>query len=162
MGAAASRCRQTVSRALSRPELVTDATRERVERAVRETGYVPNLAASHLASNRSRTVAAILPAISTSVFSDTLRAATARLAEVLGMLSVLGLDATDPIWQRGGDDARLVGVVDGLVSTLLEQRAAARERRDFAVADALRDALSDLGIAITDTPAGPRWSLAAH
>lgn len=71
---------QTVSRALSRPELVTDATRERVEQAVRETGYVPNLAASHLASNRSRTVAAILPAISTSVFSDTLRAATARLA----------------------------------------------------------------------------------
>ena len=29
-------------------------------------------------------------------------------------------------------------------------------------AKSLRDALSDLGIAITDTPAGPRWSLAAH
>ena len=78
------------------------------------------------------------------------------------MLAVLGLDAADPIWRHGSDDARLVGVVDGLVGTLLEQRAAARERRDFAAADALRDALSDLGITITDTPAGPRWSLAAH
>jgi cysteinyl-tRNA synthetase len=85
-----------------------------------------------------------------------------RLAEVLGMLAVLGLDAADPIWQRGGDDARLVGVVDGLIGTLLEQRAAARERRDFAAADALRDALNDLGISITDTPAGPRWSLVSH
>jgi cysteinyl-tRNA synthetase len=55
-----------------------------------------------------------------------------------------------------------VAVVDGLVGTLLEQRAAARERRDFATADRLRDALQDLGIAITDTPAGPRWSLADH
>jgi cysteinyl-tRNA synthetase len=78
------------------------------------------------------------------------------------MLAVLGLDASDPIWQHGGDDARLVAVVDGLVGTLLEQRAAARERRDFATADRLRDALQDLGIAITDTPAGPRWSLADH
>ena len=71
--------------------------------------------------------------------------AAARLAEVLGMLAVLGLDAADPIWQRGGDDARLVTVVDGLVGTLLEQRAAARERRDFAAADALRDALERPG-----------------
>ena len=88
--------------------------------------------------------------------------AAARLAEVLGMLAVLGLDAADPIWQRGRDDARLLTVVDGLVAALLEQRAAARERRDFAAADALRDALNDLGISITDTPAGPRWSLATH
>jgi LacI family gluconate utilization system Gnt-I transcriptional repressor len=71
---------QTVSRALSRPESVTEETLERITKAVADTGYVPNLAASHLASNRSRTVAAILPVISTSVFSDTLRSATTRLA----------------------------------------------------------------------------------
>ena len=89
--------------------------------------------------------------------------AAARLAEVLGMLAVLGLDAADPIWQRGGDDARLVTVVDGLVA---RAAGAAGRRpgsaRDFAAADALRDALNDLGITITDTPAGPRWSLATH
>lgn len=70
---------QTVSRTLSRPEEVSEDTRHRVESAVQETGYVGNLAASHLASNRARTIAAILPAISTSIFSDTLRAAAAKL-----------------------------------------------------------------------------------
>ena len=79
VGRAAGVSAQTVSRVLSRPEEVSEETRRRVERAIAETGYVPNLAASHLASNRSRTIAAILPVISTSVFSDTLRAAAARL-----------------------------------------------------------------------------------
>jgi len=85
----------------------------------------------------------------------------ARLAEVLGMLGVLGLDAADPIWQStdAADEKQLTAVVDGLVGALLEQRAAARARKDFAAADALRDSLTSLGITVTDTPAGPRWSL---
>ena len=85
----------------------------------------------------------------------------ARLAEVLGMLGVLGLDAADPIWQsaEAADEKQLTAVVDGLVGALLEQRAAARARKDFAAADALRDSLTSLGITVTDTPSGPRWSL---
>ncbi|CAN5364163.1 LacI family DNA-binding transcriptional regulator [soil metagenome] len=79
VGRAAGVSAQTVSRVLSRPEAVSEATRLRVERAIADTGYMPNLAASHLASNRSRSIAAILPVISASVFSDTLRAAAARL-----------------------------------------------------------------------------------
>jgi cysteinyl-tRNA synthetase len=85
-----------------------------------------------------------------------------RLAEVLGMLGVLGLDAADPIWQTanaGSGEGQLTAVVDGLVGALLEQRAAARARKDFATADALRDSLTALGITVTDTPQGPRWSL---
>ncbi|MFT4165383.1 MAG: cysteine--tRNA ligase [Microlunatus sp.] len=84
-----------------------------------------------------------------------------RLAEVLGMLGVFGLDAADPIWQsaEATDEKQLTAVVDGLVGALLEQRAAARARKDFAAADALRDSLASLGITVTDTPAGPRWSL---
>jgi cysteinyl-tRNA synthetase len=91
-------------------------------------------------------------------------AVTARLEEVLGMLAVLGLDAADPIWQRtgGSEEAKLATVVDGLVGALLEQRQAARARKDFATADALRDSLHDLGITITDTPTGPRWSLTGN
>ncbi|MGB3483757.1 MAG: LacI family DNA-binding transcriptional regulator [Mycobacterium sp.] len=71
---------QTVSRTLSHPDRVSADARRKVESAIKETGYLPNLAASHLASNRSRTIAAILPAISTSIFSDTLHAAAERLA----------------------------------------------------------------------------------
>lgn len=82
-----------------------------------------------------------------------------RLGEVQAMLGVLGLRADDPAWAgAGGSD--LEPVVDGLVSALLEQRTQARARKDYAAADAVRDALSGLGINIEDTPSGPRWSLA--
>ena len=41
------------------------------------------------------------------------------------------------------------------VEHLLEQRQAARERRDFAAADALRDELRRAGWLVRDTPDGP-------
>ena len=83
----------------------------------------------------------------------------ARLGEVNAMLSILGLDAAGEAWQRGGDDHRLVAVVDGLIAELLKQRAGARERKDFASADAIRDALAELGVEVSDTPQGPRWKV---
>ena len=83
----------------------------------------------------------------------------ARLGEVNAMLSILGLDAAGEAWQRGGDDHRLAAVVDGLIAELLKQRAAARERKDFASADAIRDALAELGVEVSDTPQGPRWKV---
>jgi cysteinyl-tRNA synthetase len=82
-----------------------------------------------------------------------------RLGEVLGMLDVLGLDPEDPAWQRAGDNSELEGLADGLVTELLKQREAARSRRDFDTADAIREALSALGVHISDTPSGPRWTL---
>ena len=88
VGHAAGVSAQTVSRVLSRPDRVSEETRLRVQRAIAETGYVPNLAASHLASNRSRTIAAILPVISASIFSDTLRAAAAHLGPAGYQLTV--------------------------------------------------------------------------
>jgi cysteinyl-tRNA synthetase len=43
---------------------------------------------------------------------------------------------------------------------VLEQRDAARSRRDWAAADALRDQLKRSGVLVEDTPHGPRWTLA--
>ncbi len=63
---------QTVSRVLRIPDEVAPHTRARVEEAIRECGYVPNLAARNLASNRSKIVATVLPSLSASVFSETL------------------------------------------------------------------------------------------
>jgi cysteinyl-tRNA synthetase len=42
---------------------------------------------------------------------------------------------------------------------LLDQREAARLRRDFAESDRLRDALADVGVAVEDTRDGQRWRL---
>ncbi|WP_114560386.1 LacI family DNA-binding transcriptional regulator [Desertihabitans aurantiacus] len=81
VAAAAGVSAQTVSRAVRTPELVSTATLDRVREAIRSTGYVPNLAASNLASNRSMVVAVVLPSISASVFGD----AVAALEEVLSV-----------------------------------------------------------------------------
>ncbi|MHA4815189.1 cysteine--tRNA ligase [Streptomyces aculeolatus] len=94
--------------------------------------------------------------------ADDKEAAVARLAEVRAMLGVLGLDPLDDHWTgTGGADrgADLHGAVDTLVRLVLEQREAARARKDYAAADAIRDQLHQSGLAIEDTPDGPRWTL---
>jgi cysteinyl-tRNA synthetase len=82
-----------------------------------------------------------------------------HLSDVNGMLMILGLNADSEVWHT--DSHQLTAVVDGLVSELLRQRAAARDRRDFATADAIRSSLTDLGVEVSDTPSGTRWSLHA-
>jgi cysteinyl-tRNA synthetase len=51
-------------------------------------------------------------------------------------------------------------VIDVLVQAALADRAQAREAKDYAAADAIRDRLAAAGIALEDTPDGVRWSLA--
>ena len=46
---------------------------------------------------------------------------------------------------------------DAAIEDLVARRQAAREARDWATADALRDELSALGVVVEDTPAGPIW-----
>jgi cysteinyl-tRNA synthetase len=86
-------------------------------------------------------------------------AVAGALGSVRAMLGVLGLDPLDPQWATGGSDEQLTHVTDGLVSLALEQRQAARARKDFAAADAIRDQLTTLGVSVEDTPQGPRWEL---
>jgi cysteinyl-tRNA synthetase len=85
------------------------------------------------------------------------------VGELRAMLGVLGLDPLAEPWfdrrSAGQDGDALRGAVDGLIALTLEQRQAARERRDFAASDAIRNQLAALGITIEDTAAGPRWTL---
>jgi cysteinyl-tRNA synthetase len=87
--------------------------------------------------------------------------AQARLGEVRAMLGVLGMDPLAEPWAatESGRATDLRRVVDSLVAVALEQREAARARKDFAAADAIRAQLSAIGITIEDTPGGPRWTL---
>ncbi|MCG5217008.1 cysteine--tRNA ligase [Streptosporangium sp. KLBMP 9127] len=82
------------------------------------------------------------------------------LAETQNMLDVLGLDPRAEQWRSSSDHSGLRQTVDALVMVALEQRQAARARRDYAAADAIRDQLAAAGILVEDTPAGPRWEVA--
>ncbi|WP_037573835.1 cysteine--tRNA ligase [Phaeacidiphilus oryzae] len=93
--------------------------------------------------------------------------AVARLADVRAMLGVLGLDPLDDFWTGAGAGAGARGgaggvpfeVADSLVQLVLEQRQAARGRKDYATADAIRDRLAEAGLSVEDTPNGSRWTL---
>jgi cysteinyl-tRNA synthetase len=78
--------------------------------------------------------------------------------EIRGALEILGCDPFDPAFaSSSGSD--LTEALDGVIALALAERASARERKDFAASDAIRDGLSALGITIEDTAQGPRWSI---
>jgi cysteinyl-tRNA synthetase len=79
-----------------------------------------------------------------------------KSSEIRGALDVLGCDPYDPAF---AGDLDLRYALDGTIELALEQRQAARERKDFSASDAIRDGLAALGITIEDTPQGPRWSI---
>ncbi len=72
----------------------------------------------------------------------------------------LGLLQQDPeAWfrQRAGAD-----IDSAKVESLIEARRAARAARDFARADAIREELAAMGVAIEDGPQGTRWRVATR
>ena len=79
-------------------------------------------------------------------------------ANIRGVLSILGCDPFDLAFAQSGS-GNLNEAMDGLIALLLEQREAARLRKDFSAADSIRDRITSLGITIEDTAAGPRWSV---
>jgi len=82
--------------------------------------------------------------------------------EIRGALDVLGCDPFDPAFATTAGSEDLTFALDGVIKLALEQRAAARERKDFAASDAIRDGLAALGITIEDTAQGPRWSITGN
>jgi len=79
--------------------------------------------------------------------------------EIRGALEILGCDPFDPAFATAGAGEDLTAALDGTIKLALVQREAARVRKDFAAADAIRDGLIALGITIEDSAQGPRWSI---
>ncbi|NNU80968.1 cysteine--tRNA ligase [Halovulum dunhuangense] len=82
------------------------------------------------------------------------RLATEDAAALKASAVLLGLLADDEgAWAEASDDAA------ALIEELLGARRTARAARDFARADAIRDAFAAAGVEIKDTPEGTSWSL---
>ncbi|MBB3397059.1 MULTISPECIES: LacI family DNA-binding transcriptional regulator [unclassified Rhizobium] len=60
---------KTVSRVINGEPYVTEETRERVEKAIRDLGYIPNMAARLIRSSRSNTFGIITDYVSTTPYS---------------------------------------------------------------------------------------------
>jgi LacI family transcriptional regulator len=107
----------TVSRVLSRPELVSAVTRERVISAVRHLDYQPDASARALASGRTHTVGCVIPTLDHAIFASSTQSMQTALASA-GYQLLVGSHQYDPateldvarvLMQRGVDALVLVG-----------------------------------------------------
>ncbi|HMO85984.1 MAG TPA: hypothetical protein PKC18_13805, partial [Lacipirellulaceae bacterium] len=56
-------------------------------------------------------------------------------------------------WSGGGDEA-----LDGIVQLLISLRQTAKQNKDFATADAIRNRLAEAGVKLEDRPGGTEWT----
>jgi LacI family gluconate utilization system Gnt-I transcriptional repressor len=117
----------TVSRALNTPQQLTPETLERVKDAVSKTGYVPNLLAGGLRSDKSRMVAAVFPTVAGPVFMDLIQSLTDTLDEH-GYQLMLGQSG----YAHSREDALLDALIGrrpvGIVLTGMAHSAEGRRR----------------------------------
>ena len=117
----------TVSRALNQPELLTEKTLAKVAAAVLSTGYVKNMVAGALASNRSKLVALLLPTIANTIFADTVQAATDTLA-ASGYQVLLGLSGYETAREEALVETILSRRPDGIIITGTSHTELTRQR----------------------------------
>jgi LacI family gluconate utilization system Gnt-I transcriptional repressor len=112
----------TVSRFINNPQVVSEATGKIISDAIADTGYIPNLIAGGLASNKSRMVAVLIPHLTDSIFNDTIEAMTEELTSA-GLNVMLGL--TGPGIGRSEEMVRaaLGRRVDAIISTAPQSEA---------------------------------------
>jgi LacI family gluconate utilization system Gnt-I transcriptional repressor len=131
----------TISRAMNSPDQVSPDTLRRIQEAVRETGYVPNLVAGSLASNRSKLIVALIPSLSGSVFQETTEAMTVALANA-GYQLLIG--------QGGYDESREEALLDAVIG----RRPAGIVLTGVVHSPASRKRLAGAGVPIVET-----WNL---
>lgn len=93
----------TVSRVLRTPDKVATETRLKVKAAVDRLGYVPNPAASALASLRTDVIGLLVPSVTNSVFSEVMRGIYDQVADTPYSIQI-GNFRYAP-----GDEERLIG-----------------------------------------------------
>jgi LacI family gluconate utilization system Gnt-I transcriptional repressor len=117
----------TVSRAVNTPERVPAATLAKVQAAIAKTGYVPNLLAGGLRSNKSRLVAALVPTLVGPVFNETVQALTGALTE-RGYQLMLGQTGYEGMHEDDLLGAIIGRCPDGIVLTGVNHSVETRRR----------------------------------
>jgi len=127
----------TVSRVVRLPDKVAAPTRERVEAAMRQLGYVPNLVAGSLASARTRSVGVLVPTIANAIFADTIQGVS-DVMEPAGFAVMLAQSRYDPAQEERMLVALLARRPEGLVmvgSPATESGAAILRRAGIPVVE---------------------------
>ncbi len=104
----------TVSRALSRPEKVLPATRQRIEQAAAALGYVPNTVARTLKTQRSGKILVTVPDIANPFFAQILQGAE-DAALAAGYAVLLGDTQHEPAREERYAQMLLRNEADGLI-----------------------------------------------
>jgi LacI family transcriptional regulator len=113
VAAAAGVARSSVSRAFTRPEMLSPETAQRIRDAAEKLGYVPNQTARALSTGRHGNVALIVPDVANPFFPPLIRAAQ-READRFDFCVFLGNSDEDPK-QEDKLLGRFAGQVEGLV-----------------------------------------------
>jgi LacI family transcriptional regulator len=119
----------TVSHVLNHPHKVSEATRERVRRAIDELGFVRDANARSLASGGSRSIGLVAIDLSNSLFAEAARGAQARARDAGLILLITGSD-DDPAVQSANVDAFIEARVAGLL--LAPMRDSSEQTARFA------------------------------
>jgi cysteinyl-tRNA synthetase len=72
---------------------------------------------------------------------------------------ILGIFLKPPKQSSGNDNT--AKLLDGVMQLVIQLRADARAKRDFATSDAVRDGLSKIGISMQDGKNGTTWEAAS-
>lgn len=110
----------TVSRALSRPGMISEETRERVMSAVHQLGYVVNGAARSLAMRRSHTIGAVVLKFGRSNFSQVIEGLEAEVTRK-GYTLLLSAPAPDGKTEFAALAAMLARGVDAIAMLGFEE-----------------------------------------
>jgi len=111
----------TVSKVLSNTPYFTAETRDKVMKAVRELGYIPNLAARALAAGRTHIVAVVFPFVYEPIFTDPLIMSVLQGVEAVCSQHGYNMLLSTPRLSENGADAHyrsLVqsGYLDGVIA----------------------------------------------
>lgn len=133
VGRAAGVSDATVSRALNKPETVSEKTRKRVDAAVIETGYVPNPLAKAMVSGRTFTVGALVPTLDHAIFSKFLNALEAELSLANFSLVVAVTDGDSAAEVEKARKLLAMGVEGLVVSGMTHNETLVSECARFAI-----------------------------